>query len=90
MRLHVQSSLILIQPLANHSITINRPVKSTAVCLAAGSTQYEVHVLSLYRVISTRPPSAGDAAVNIVSGGQSDRPIVLVFVCYQPVNWILT
>ena len=48
-----------------------------------------MHVLSVYRVNSTRPPSAGDAVVNIVSGGQSGRPIVLVFASYQPVNWIL-
>ena len=37
----------------------------------------------------TRPPSAGDTNVNIVSVGQSGRPIVLVFVSYEPVNWIL-
>jgi len=37
----------------------------------------------------TRPPSAGDTNVNIVSGGQSDRPIVLVLASYEPVNWIL-
>ena len=43
----------------------------------------------MYQVINTRPPSAGDAAVNIVSGGQSGRPIVLVFASYEPVNWIL-
>ena len=36
-----------------------------------------------------RPPSAGDTNVNIVSGGHSGRPIVLVFVSYEPVNWIL-
>ena len=37
----------------------------------------------------TRPPSAGDTNVNIISSGQSDRPIVLVFASYEPVNWIL-
>ena len=37
----------------------------------------------------TRPPSAGDTNVNILSGGQSGRPIVLVFASYEPVNWIL-
>ena len=37
----------------------------------------------------TRPPSAGDTNVNIVSGGKSDRPIVLVLASYEPVNWIL-
>ena len=38
---------------------------------------------------NTHPPSAGDTIVNIFSGGQSGRPIVLVFVSYEPVNWIL-
>ena len=56
----------------------------------SSSTQYEVHVMSVYEGNRhTRPPSAGDTAVNIVSGGQSGRPIVLVFASYEPVNWIL-
>ena len=37
----------------------------------------------------TRPPSAGDTNVNILSGNQSGRAIVLVFASYEPVNWIL-
>ena len=53
------------------------------------STQYEVHVLSVYEVINRRPPVAGNAAVNIVSRGRSDRPIILVLGSYEPVNWIL-
>lgn len=53
------------------------------------STEYEVHVLSVYEVVNRRPPSAGDATVNVVSDAQSGRPIVLVFASYQPVNWIL-
>ena len=43
----------------------------------------------MHEVVNTRPPSAGDAAVNIVSSGQSGLAIVLVFVSYEPVNWIL-
>ena len=43
----------------------------------------------MYEVINRRPPSAGDANVNIVSTGQSGRPIVLVLGSYEPVNWIL-
>ena len=53
------------------------------------STQYEVHVLSVYEVINRRPPTAGNANVNIFSRGQSNRPIVLVLASYEPVNWIL-
>ena len=56
---------------------------------ASSSTQYEVHVLSVYEVINRRPPKAGDAIVNIISHGKSNRPIILVFGSYEPVNWIL-
>lgn len=56
----------------------------------SSSTQYEVHVLSVYEGSShTRPPTAGDTPVNIVSRARSDRPIVLVLGSYEPVKWIL-
>ena len=63
---------------------------STYSCTpSSSSTQYEVHVLSVYEVINRRPPIAGNANVNIVSRGKSNRPIVLVLGSYEPVNWIL-
>ena len=63
---------------------------STYSCTpSSSSTQYEVHVLAVYEVINRRPPTAGNANVNIVSRGQSNRPIVLVLASYEPVNWIL-
>jgi hypothetical protein len=34
-------------------------------------------------------PNAGNARVNIISRGKSNRPIVLVLVSYEPVKWIL-
>lgn len=56
----------------------------------SSSSQYEVHVMSVYEGNRhTRPPSAGDTAVNIVSSNKSGRPIILVFGSYEPVNWIL-
>ena len=55
----------------------------------SSSTQYEIHLLSVYEVINRRPPTAGDATVNVVSGGKPDRPIILVLGSYEPVNWIL-
>ena len=69
----------------------NRQPRTIYSCVpGSSSTQYEVHVMSVYEGNRhTRPPSAGDTNVNIVSGGQSGRPIVLVFVSYEPVNWIL-
>ena len=63
---------------------------STYSCTpSSSSTQYEVHVLSVYEVINRRPPTAGNANVNIVSRGKSKRPIVLVLASSEPVNWIL-
>lgn len=69
----------------------NQLQKPTYSCTpgSSSSSQYEVHVLSVYEVISRRPPTAGDATVNIFSGGRSDRPLVLVLASYEPVNWIL-
>ena len=68
----------------------NQPRQPTYSCTpgSSSSSQYEVHVLSVYEVISRRPPTAGDATVNI-SGGRPDRPLVLVLASYEPVNWIL-
>ena len=84
-RIEVYSNTALGKPQYN-----NQPPRQIYSCTPGSSSpQYEVHVLSVYQVINTRPPSAGDAAVNIVRVGQSGRPIVLVFASYQPVNWIL-
>ena len=68
----------------------NQPRQPTYSCTpgSSSSSQYEVHVLSVYEVINRRPPTAGDATV-IFSGGRSDRPLVLVLASYEPVNWIL-
>lgn len=54
------------------------------------SPDYEVHVLSVYEVINTRPPSAGNATVKIVIRARLNRPIILVLGSYEPVNWILS
>ena len=84
-RIEVYSNTALGKPQYN-----NQPPRQIYSCTpGSSSTQYEVHVLSVYEVVNTRPPSAGNAAVNIVSDGQSGRAIVLVFVSYHPVNWIL-
>ena len=69
----------------------NQPRQPTYSCTpgSSSSSQYEVHVLSVYEVINRRPPTAGDATVNIFSGKWPDRPLVLVLASYEPVNWIL-
>ena len=45
--------------------------------------------MAVYEVSSRRPSTADKARVNIISRGKSNRPIVLVLVSYEPVNWIL-
>ena len=50
-------------------------------CPENSSPQYEVHVLAVYE--------AGIVTVNIISGGTSNRPVVLVLVNYEAVKWIL-
>ena len=68
----------------------NRQRPTTYSCTpGCSSTQYEVHILTVYEVINRRPPTAGNAIVKIVSRGKSKRPIVLVLGSYEPVNWIL-
>ena len=66
-----------------------QPQKIYSCTPADSSTQYEVHVLSVYEVINKRPPSTGDVTVNVFNRGRSDRGIILVLGSYEPVNWIL-
>ncbi len=68
----------------------NQPRRTFYSCTPDNdSTQYKVHILSVYEVINRRPPKAGDATVNIISWGKEDRPIILILGSYEPVNWIL-
>ena len=69
----------------------NQPARIVYSCTPASSSlEYEVHVLSVYEVVNSSLSSAGDASVNIVGRGSSDRPIILVLGSYEPVNWILS
>ena len=85
-RIEINSNTTLAKPQYSQ-----QPTRTVYSCTpGSSSTQFEVHVLSVYEGNRhTRPPSAGDTRVNIVSGGQSSRPIILVLASYEPVNWIL-
>ena len=52
---------------------------------------YDVHVVSSYESISSFSHTAGTATVDLrVSGpSQGAKPLVLVFVSYEPVRWTL-
>ena len=58
-------------------------------CPENGSPQYEVHVLAVYGPNSGDSSHVGNVTVNIISGGTSNRPVVLVLVNKKPVKWIL-
>ncbi|XP_068699322.1 uncharacterized protein [Montipora foliosa] len=83
-RIEVNSNKSLAKPQYNQ-----QPQTIYSCTPASSSAQYEVHVLAVYEVIHRRPPTAGDATVNIVSRGKSNRSIILVLVSYEPVHWIL-
>ena len=83
-KIAVNADTSLAKPLYN-----NQPQKTYSCAPGNSSNQYEVHVLSVYEVINRRPPTAGDATVNIISREKSDRQIILVLGSYEPVNWIL-
>jgi hypothetical protein len=55
------------------------------------SPKYEIHVLAVYEVTSSRYSTAATAKamVDIINRGKSNRPIILVLVSYEPVNWVL-
>ena len=84
-QIKVNSNKTIAKPQYNN----RQPGKIYGCTPDSSSTQYEVHVLAVYEVINTRPPSAGVSNVNIISRGQSSRPIILVLGSYEPVNWFL-
>ena len=68
-----------------------RPTTYSCTPGSCSSTQYEVHILTVYEAeaLHRRPPVGENANVNIVSLGKPNTPIVLVLGSYEPVNWIL-
>jgi len=84
--MEINSNTALAKPQFN-----KQPIGTIYSCTPGGSsTKYEIHVLSVYEGNRhTRPPSAGNTNVNIISGGQSSKPVILVLASYEPVNWIL-
>ncbi|KAL9963162.1 hypothetical protein ACROYT_G032337 [Oculina patagonica] len=85
-QIEVNADTAFANPLYN-----NQPQITYSCKPGNSSTQYEIHVLSVYEAnrVHTRPPIGSDAAVNIVRRGRSNRPFILVLGSYEPVNWIL-
>ena len=66
--------------------------QTTYSCIANENCNYDVHILGNYEGnghLGFRIHHTGNTIVNIRVSGQDSKPIVLVFVSYEPVNWIL-
>ena len=60
-------------------------------CVSNANCNYDVHVLSCYEARNRgfRQHPTGYSTVDISATGQSSRPIVLVLVSYEPIEWTL-
>ena len=68
--------------------------ESTYSCVASDNCDCEVHVIGNYESSNGQhgfnvERQAGDTYVDLTVSGQSSRPLVLVFVSYEPVRWRL-
>ena len=64
--------------------------QDTYKCVTREPGRQSIHVLSVYEGNShTRPPSAGNMDVTLVTDSPSNKPVLLVLVSYEPVRWIL-
>ena len=66
--------------------------QTTYSCKADENCNYDVHVISNYEGnghTGFRVHNTGRTNVNVRVTSQSFKPLVLVFVSYEPVNWIL-
>ena len=88
----------MIQKDSNTSIgtpTTDGDLESTYSCVASDNCDYEVHVIGNYESSNGRhrfyiQRQTGDTYVYLTVSGQSSRPLILVFVSYEPVRWRLS
>ena len=74
--------------------TFDGESQTTYSCVANDNCNYDVHVISNYEGNGQhgfgRIRTTGNTQVNIRSSGESSRPLILVFVSYEPVIWRLS
>ena len=66
--------------------------QTTYSCIADENCNYDVHIVGNYEGnghLGFRIHHTGNTSVNIRVSGEGSKPLVLVFVSYEPVNWIL-
>jgi len=67
--------------------------QTTYSCVANDNCNYDVHVIANYESnghSGFRIHNTGNTNVNLAVTGTSSKPLILVFVSYEPVNWTLT
>ena len=72
--------------------TFEEQSQTTYSCVADENCNYDVHVVSNYEGdghTGFRVHDTGTTYVDMNVIGPSLKPLILVFVSYEPVNWIL-
>ena len=83
---------------ANDVVAVGTPTydgssQTSYTCISGVRSQYEVHVISNHESNGQhgfgQTRTTGTTDVNVNVDGNGSIPLVLVFVSYEPVNWIL-
>ena len=67
--------------------------QTTYSCVANDNCNYDVHVIANYESnghTGFRVHNTGNTGVNLRVTGTSTKPLILVFVSYEPVRWTLS
>ena len=67
--------------------------QTTYSCVADDNCNYDVHVIANYESnghTGFRVHNTGNTRVNLAVTGTSSKPLILVFVSYEPVRWTLS
>ena len=74
--------------------TYNGQSQTTYSCVANENCNYDVHVISNYEGDYNHGfgpvTRSGNTNVELRVSGRGSKPLVLVFVSYEPVNWIVS
>ena len=73
--------------------TYTGSAQSTYSCVASDNCNYDVHVIANYESNGHHGfgiHRTGNTHVNLAVTGTSTKPLILVFVSYEPVRWTLT
>ena len=73
--------------------TYSGRAQTTYSCVANDNYNYDVHVIANYESNGHhgfRVHNTGNTGVNLAVTGTSTKPLILVFVSYEPVRWTLS